>query len=164
VRALPGKKVAFVTYVSRLNAEFAKEAMMEQALDNGEILNVRWATEDPAWYAKQAIHKDAVDRMVVSARQTLPPQLGGTNTEVIEDRQMTEEEATAAWTAYYQQFADAGSQGILNGNTLQAINNSGIQQIEAGAPSIANYSAGPATATSNKPALALLGGYGSEED
>jgi len=36
-----------VTYVSELNAQFAKEAMACQSLDNDEILNVRWATEDP---------------------------------------------------------------------------------------------------------------------
>lgn len=36
-----------MTYVQELNAQFAKEAMMHQSLDNDEILNVRWATEDP---------------------------------------------------------------------------------------------------------------------
>lgn len=41
------RSVAFVTYVSELNAQFAKEAMACQSLDNDEILNVRWATEDP---------------------------------------------------------------------------------------------------------------------
>jgi len=39
--------VAFVTYESELSAQFAKEAMACQSLDNDEILNVRWATEDP---------------------------------------------------------------------------------------------------------------------
>ncbi len=39
--------MAFVTYVSEGNAQFAKEAMACQSLDNDEILNVRWATEDP---------------------------------------------------------------------------------------------------------------------
>jgi hypothetical protein len=36
-----------VTYASEFNAQFAKEAMACQSLDNDEILNVRWATEDP---------------------------------------------------------------------------------------------------------------------
>jgi hypothetical protein len=36
-----------VTYVSELHAQFAKESMACQSLDNDEILNVRWATEDP---------------------------------------------------------------------------------------------------------------------
>lgn len=164
MRALPGKKVAFVTYVSRLNAEFAKEAMMEQALDNGEILNVRWATEDPAWYAKQATHKDAVDRMVISARQTLPPQLGGTNTEAAKQEEMTEEEATAAWMAYYQQFEEAQPQGILNSNTLQAINSNGSKRIEAKpVPTPIHASTAPAK-TLKRPALAMLGGYTSDDD
>ncbi|ORX58754.1 hypothetical protein DM01DRAFT_1405386 [Hesseltinella vesiculosa] len=45
VHVLRNRGVAFVTYKSRLNAEFAKEAMMHQSLDNKEVLNVRWATE-----------------------------------------------------------------------------------------------------------------------
>ncbi|KAI9509079.1 hypothetical protein F5148DRAFT_1275452 [Russula earlei] len=40
-------RFAFVTYVSEHNAQFAKEAMSCQSMDNDEILNVRWATEDP---------------------------------------------------------------------------------------------------------------------
>ncbi|KAG0181857.1 Pre-mRNA-splicing factor [Apophysomyces sp. BC1034] len=38
--------VSFVTYTSRSNAEFAREAMMNQSLDNNEIINVRWATQE----------------------------------------------------------------------------------------------------------------------
>lgn len=47
VKILQYRSVAFVTYVSELHAQFAKEAMACQSLDNDEILNVRWATEDP---------------------------------------------------------------------------------------------------------------------
>ncbi|KAH6565954.1 hypothetical protein BASA60_009705 [Batrachochytrium salamandrivorans] len=47
INILQDKGVAFVRYVNIPNAEFAKEAMNAQALDSGEILNVRWATDDP---------------------------------------------------------------------------------------------------------------------
>jgi hypothetical protein len=47
VRVLQYRSVAFVTYVSEIHGQFAKEAMACQSLDNDEILNVRWATEDP---------------------------------------------------------------------------------------------------------------------
>lgn len=47
VRILRGRGVAFVTYKTRANAEFAREAMMNQSLENNEIVNVRWATADP---------------------------------------------------------------------------------------------------------------------
>ncbi|KAG0363813.1 Pre-mRNA-splicing factor [Gamsiella multidivaricata] len=47
LKVLADKGVAFVTYRSRLNAEFAKEAMANQSLDHTEVLNIRWATEDP---------------------------------------------------------------------------------------------------------------------
>ena len=47
MRVLQYRSVAFVTYKSELHAQFAKESMACQSLDNDEILNVRWATEDP---------------------------------------------------------------------------------------------------------------------
>jgi hypothetical protein len=47
VRILQYRSVAFVTYHNELCAQFAKEAMACQSLDNDEILNVRWATQDP---------------------------------------------------------------------------------------------------------------------
>ncbi|KAF8150140.1 hypothetical protein B0H34DRAFT_176690 [Crassisporium funariophilum] len=47
IRVLQYRSVAFVTYVSEFHAQFAKESMACQSLDNDEILNVRWATEDP---------------------------------------------------------------------------------------------------------------------
>lgn len=47
MRILKGRGVAFVTYRTRGNAEFAREAMMNQCLENNEIVNVRWATADP---------------------------------------------------------------------------------------------------------------------
>lgn len=47
INCLKDKGVAFVTYKSRSCTEFAKEAMIGQSLNDNEILNVRWATEDP---------------------------------------------------------------------------------------------------------------------
>ncbi|KAI0034379.1 hypothetical protein K488DRAFT_77304 [Vararia minispora EC-137] len=47
IRVLQYRSVAFVTYKYEMSAQFAKEAMACQSLDNDEILNVRWATEDP---------------------------------------------------------------------------------------------------------------------
>lgn len=41
------KGFMFVRYQHRSSAEFAKECMAGQDLGNGEVLNVRWATEDP---------------------------------------------------------------------------------------------------------------------
>ncbi|EGG03594.1 uncharacterized protein MELLADRAFT_117275 [Melampsora larici-populina 98AG31] len=56
IRVLHGRGVAFVTYVSELSAQFAKEAMMCQSLVDEEVLNVRWATEDPNPSAKRGEH------------------------------------------------------------------------------------------------------------
>ncbi|KAL4075077.1 hypothetical protein V8B97DRAFT_1949392 [Scleroderma yunnanense] len=53
IRVLQYRSVAFVTYKSEFHAQFAKEAMACQSLDNDEILNVRWATEDPNPVSKE---------------------------------------------------------------------------------------------------------------
>ncbi|KAJ1912351.1 Pre-mRNA-splicing factor [Mycoemilia scoparia] len=59
VKVLEEKGVAFVTYMNRTNAEFAKEAMDRQSLNNNEILNIRWAFDDPNEKAKQAYKRKA---------------------------------------------------------------------------------------------------------
>lgn len=43
--------------MSELSAQFAKESMACQSLDNDEILNVRWATEDPNPTSKVQEHE-----------------------------------------------------------------------------------------------------------
>ncbi|KAJ3349503.1 Pre-mRNA-splicing factor [Allomyces javanicus] len=52
VNVIHDKNIAFIRYKKRANAEFAKEAMEHQALDAGEIINVRWANDDPNPRAK----------------------------------------------------------------------------------------------------------------
>lgn len=47
INILPHKGYAFVKYTHRCMAEYAKEAMSNQALDANEILTIRWANEDP---------------------------------------------------------------------------------------------------------------------
>jgi hypothetical protein len=50
VNVIPMKTIAFVRYVWRASAEFAKAAMHQQTLrgcDTTEILDVRWANDDP---------------------------------------------------------------------------------------------------------------------
>jgi hypothetical protein len=47
INFLPNKGVAFIKYRHRCMAEFAKEAMQNQALDKNEIITIKWANEDP---------------------------------------------------------------------------------------------------------------------
>lgn len=61
VRVLHHRGCAFVTYVSEASAQFAKEAMSNQSLDHGEILNVRWSTEDPN-PAAQRRHRQQIEQ------------------------------------------------------------------------------------------------------
>ena len=47
VKAFPKRVMGFVTYMNRSSAEFAKIAMADQGLGQGEVLNARWAHDDP---------------------------------------------------------------------------------------------------------------------
>jgi hypothetical protein len=47
VKVLDGRGIAFVTFSNAYEAQFAKEAMSNQQLDHDEMLNVRWAGDDP---------------------------------------------------------------------------------------------------------------------
>ncbi|KAJ3144394.1 Pre-mRNA-splicing factor [Geranomyces variabilis] len=69
------KNVAFVRYVRRYNAEFAREAMLGQSLDSNEVLNVRWATEDPNPHVK-ANKKRKVEEHITETVQRNLPQIG----------------------------------------------------------------------------------------
>ena len=62
--------MAFVTYINEYNAQFAKESMACQSLDNDEILNVRWATEDPNPTSKVAEKRrlEEMGREAIQAR------------------------------------------------------------------------------------------------
>nr|OQO22567.1 Pre-mRNA-splicing factor cwc2 [Rachicladosporium sp. CCFEE 5018] len=72
IRVLPARGVAFVTYTHLANSEFAKEAMAHQPLDNGETLNVRWATVDPNPAAQKREARAVEEQAAEAIRRALP--------------------------------------------------------------------------------------------
>lgn len=96
IRVLTARGVAFVTYVNEANSQFAKEAMAHQALDNSEVLNVRWATVDP----NPLSQKREVARIEEQAAEAVRRALGETAVRQIEGRETAEDRA--------QRRADAG--------------------------------------------------------
>lgn len=72
IRVLNDRGVAFVTYVNEANSQFAKEAMAHQSLDNTEILNVRWASEDPNPAAKSREKRRIEEEAMDAVRRLLP--------------------------------------------------------------------------------------------
>jgi len=86
-RVLTGRGVAFITYVNEANSQFAKEAMAHQALDNNEILNVRWATVDP----NPLSAKREAARIEEQAAEAVRRALGDRAVREIEGRETREE-------------------------------------------------------------------------
>ncbi|KAI9890896.1 MAG: Pre-mRNA-splicing factor [Vezdaea aestivalis] len=71
-RVLTARGVAFVTYTNEANAQFAKEAMAHQALDHEEVLNVRWATQDPNPLAQKREARAIEEQAAEAIRRALP--------------------------------------------------------------------------------------------
>lgn len=72
VRVLNSRGVGFVTYTNEANAQFAKEAMAHQSLDHNEILNVRWATQDPNPAAQSREKRRVEEQAAAAIRAALP--------------------------------------------------------------------------------------------
>lgn len=89
VRVLTARGVAFVTYVNEANSQFAKEAMAHQALDNNEVLNVRWATVDP----NPLSAKREAARIDEQAAEAVRRALGESAVRQIEGRETADEKA-----------------------------------------------------------------------
>ena len=67
INVIINKSIAFVRYLHRSSAEFAKEAMHRQCLrkDRTEtVLAVRWANEDPNPTAKARVKREREERFV----------------------------------------------------------------------------------------------------
>ncbi|CAG8473466.1 15_t:CDS:2 [Acaulospora colombiana] len=86
VKILKDKGVAFVTYQCILNAEFAKEAMSNQSLDHNEVLNVRWATDDPNPRAKAEFKRKAEAIAAQAIQKSLPAEFTLVNDDYINKR------------------------------------------------------------------------------
>eukprot|EP00029_Vermamoeba_vermiformis_P004081 TRINITY_DN1460_c0_g1_i1.p1 TRINITY_DN1460_c0_g1~~TRINITY_DN1460_c0_g1_i1.p1 ORF type:complete len:425 (-),score=90.87 TRINITY_DN1460_c0_g1_i1:30-1259(-) len=72
IRIVPSKSIGFVTYSLRVSAEFAKEAMADQTLDSSEVINVRWANEDPNPAAKAGREQELLDKAMAALSTRFP--------------------------------------------------------------------------------------------
>jgi hypothetical protein len=181
--------VAFVTYVSEHNAQFAKESMACQSLDNDEILNVRWATEDPNPTSKvaekrrleeigQAAIRARMEPRVVNAMQAIRALEEGRDyhaddgfadeeVEVESDgpegKRRRIEEPESEEPPESQEPAPVGPQGLLSAETLESLRYfSELRRRNGTAP--VNTPA-PMTGVQRPAAAGLgLGDYGSDDE
>lgn len=72
VNALRSRGVVFIEYTKRIYAEFSKEVMANQKLEKKEILNVRWATEDPNPGSKEEFQQLSEQLMYQALTKDLP--------------------------------------------------------------------------------------------
>lgn len=139
MKVLQYRSVAFVTYKSEFHAQFAKEAMACQSLDNDEILNVRWATEDPNPVSKvnekrrledmgQEAIRSKMDPRIVDAMRTIRALEDGDSLEDESYRMLEEMEEDNGEPQAKRLKLDSGndapppaSTGLLNPDTMESL-------------------------------------------
>jgi hypothetical protein len=103
INVIYDKNIAFVRYYKRANAEFAKEAMEHQALDAGEIINVRWANDDPnpraQALAKRKIEEEFTDKFVTK-------KLKNSEIDYLDEEAKKLVEKHPMYQKYYQYYCD----------------------------------------------------------
>lgn len=173
-----------MTYVSEFHAQFAKESMACQSLDNDEILNVRWATEDPNPVQKvaekrrledmgQEAIKAKMDPRIVDAMravraledgETLPPDDYYDDEE--EQQQQQEGEEQEQHDVKRRRIEDVAEQpvqatGLLSADTLEGLKYfAEIRKRNGSAPAQQQRAPPPAP----KPTGLGLAGYGSDDE
>ncbi|KAI9314295.1 hypothetical protein BX666DRAFT_2029821 [Dichotomocladium elegans] len=158
LKVIKHRGVAFVTYRSRSNAEFAREAMMNQGLDNSEILNVRWATAEQDASSRGGDGSRDINKQqgvvmppIVHGQQDteseLPAEYSHVKREVAEDsfqemeerakRKRLEYEAAAQYETSAQYYYDTESTEALYGYTAATIGHQQEQLAQAAAAAAA---------------------------
>jgi hypothetical protein len=183
VRVLQYRSVAFVTYANEYNAQFAKESMACQSLDNDEILNVRWATEDPNPTSKVAekrrleeMGREAIqarmDPKILQAERQLKALEDGVVLE--EDDDMEEADGVEVQDEDEESVPDAkrrrieppprqepqppASTDLLSADTLEGLRYFAEIRKRAGAPAVATAK------PTGTPVGISLGDYGSDDE
>ena len=71
IRVLYDKGCAFISFKTEEEAQFAKEAMQSQSLGDNEILNIRWASEDPNPHAQKQEKRRLEERALETVKNLL---------------------------------------------------------------------------------------------
>ncbi|VDC07652.1 unnamed protein product [Peniophora sp. CBMAI 1063] len=117
IRVLQYRSVAFVTYVHECHAQFAKESMACQSMDNDEILNVRWATEDPNPETKVAEKRRLEEMGQEAVRARMDPRI----VEAVRSIRALEEGDVLDDAGNLIEGGDAGDEGDERGAKRQRI-------------------------------------------
>lgn len=71
IRVLPSKSCAFIKYRLESEAQFAKEAMQAQTLNGKDILDIKWANDDPNPEAQKNAKRELENEAVETVKRLL---------------------------------------------------------------------------------------------
>lgn len=146
---ISNKNCGFVTFKDEANAQFAKEAMMGQSLYGTDILNVKWAHEDPNPAAvkqrkreleleTQEVVKNLLEKSeAASKKQKLEMQH---NNEPVVDVPDNEDDEQITTNTEVKQIEASKNTGIFNGSSLEFLKHVKRQPAkQTAAPLITGY-------------------------
>lgn len=163
VTIIQPKGVAFVRYKNLANAEFAKEAMYAQSLEGGEIINVRWATDDPNPASIEAVKRKAESDVITAIKSKLP-KIGPKGTILDYEDSYKELSKTPASFKNKSGFYD-GDTEKHGRNTAINVMNTGNIVVTSGSSAYAIVEINEDKAAfSHSGALGLVAGYASSGD
>ncbi|EDQ86907.1 uncharacterized protein MONBRDRAFT_33553 [Monosiga brevicollis MX1] len=117
VRCFPDRGFAFVRYHLRTAAEFAKVAMAQQAVSGRDVINIRWASEDPNASAYNKQMEEARQQLINAIENKLAheqdaaaqgPTLAlpeGTDPQALLEQSRQREALAMQWAATYENYA-----------------------------------------------------------
>lgn len=138
IRVLNNRGVAFVTYLNESSAQFAKEAMAHQSLgepeSGDEVLNVRWATEDPNPLA-QAREKRRLEEQAADAIRKLLPadyvaELEGTDPEARKRRKQESSFGLEGYEAPDEVWFARGANAVNEGAAKTVVSSAKYKTIQ----------------------------------
>lgn len=91
IKLLPTRNCGFITFKEEFEAQFAKEAMQNQSLDDNEVLMVRWANDDPDPNSQKQAQKHLESVTMETVRNLLKRQ----REEEVDSEEADSEEADA---------------------------------------------------------------------
>ncbi|KAG8681773.1 Pre-mRNA-splicing factor [Ceratobasidium sp. 395] len=174
LRVLQYRSVAFVTYADEANAQFAKEAMACQSMDNDEILNVRWATEDPNPTSKIAEKRRLEEIGSVAIANKLDPRMVDAvrHIRALEDEEAVPEppsppekrQRLAEPEPEPEEPEEPPQTGLLSAQTLEGLKYLAEMRRRQEAAAQSKVASNAAASRPAAVGLGGLGGYASDED
>lgn len=157
IRVLYNKGCAFISFRLEREAQFAKEAMQSQSLDGNEVLNIRWANEDPNPTSQQQEKRKLEEMALETVKGLLAQSEKRPKKAKVEVEEPDENEPQTEKPVLSLPTTETEPSGIFANSNLSI-----LREIQAKRRQTREEA--PKKQVSQKEALSSLAGYGSSDE